>query len=206
MEVIMSEYNDEWVLKKTRWLRRVWGPKFSGLPQRMRFGRFRNVYGLVRLCRECVGVGSRGLEVGSFAGESAVIFVQVARPRELVCVDPWDELAVRASYTERLAGARECFLDTAAKLPGVRPVRARSDVALPELESGSFDWVYIDGGHLEDEVARDIGLALPLVRPGGVLMGHDYGRSLHPGVTVAVDRLLGKPWRVYEDSSWVVRC
>jgi hypothetical protein len=39
---------------------------------------------------------------------------------------------------------------------------------------GFFDTVFIDGGHAQDIVANDSTLAIELVRPGGVVMWHDY--------------------------------
>ena len=39
---------------------------------------------------------------------------------------------------------------------------------------GFFDSVLIDGGHVHDVVVSDTRKALPLVRPGGLIMWHDY--------------------------------
>jgi hypothetical protein len=37
-----------------------------------------------------------------------------------------------------------------------------------------IDAVWIDDGHLEEDVRRDIRNALPLLRSGGILFGHDW--------------------------------
>ena len=39
---------------------------------------------------------------------------------------------------------------------------------------GFFDSAFIDGGHAQDIVANDTRLAIELVRPGGLLMWHDF--------------------------------
>jgi hypothetical protein len=39
---------------------------------------------------------------------------------------------------------------------------------------GFFDTAFVDGGHAPDIVANDTALALPLVRPGGLMLWHDY--------------------------------
>jgi predicted O-methyltransferase YrrM len=37
-----------------------------------------------------------------------------------------------------------------------------------------LDYVFIDGGHAYENVLEDIACWQPLVRPGGILCGHDY--------------------------------
>jgi hypothetical protein len=50
----------------------------------------------------------------------------------------------------------------------------------------TVDFVYIDGSHSYESVRNDIAAWWPLVAPGGILAGDDYGRQL-PGVVQAVD-------------------
>ena len=59
--------------------------------------------------------------------------------------------------------------------------------ALTDALDGSLDFVYLDGDHSEAAVAGDIRLWRPLVKPGGILAGHDYGHPDFPGVKQAVD-------------------
>ena len=63
-------------------------------------------------------------------------------------------------------------------------------------DSASFDWsryhgraglVFVDGSHAYDYARKDSETALQLVRPGGVVLWHDYG--VWPGVTQALDEL-----------------
>jgi predicted O-methyltransferase YrrM len=39
---------------------------------------------------------------------------------------------------------------------------------------GKIDAIWVDDGHAEEDVRRDIRNALPLLRPGGILFGHDF--------------------------------
>ena len=193
--------------KITRRLRREEAPKFAHLKQQMRFGRWKSTYGLVKMALTHFKPGSVGLEIGSFAGESALIFMETVDALTLFCVDPWESVAEGKSYHAKLVQARECFESVVLKrYERVAAIRQTADVALSSDRENFFDWAYIDGGHSEEEVFRDIKLVLPLVKPGGIIAGHDYGRpNLHPGVTLAVDKAFGKPHHVYEDSSWVAR-
>jgi predicted O-methyltransferase YrrM len=39
---------------------------------------------------------------------------------------------------------------------------------------GRIDAIVIDDGHLEEDLRRDIRNALPLLKPGGIMCGHDW--------------------------------
>lgn len=111
--------------------------------------------------------------------------------RILFSVDRWDLLGdlsrkkhYRAAVSrlsrhgERSRILRMSSVDAAAKI--------LSDGA------GPVDFVYIDGDHSRRGVTKDIAAWWPLVRPGGVMAGHDYIR--HPrmpfGIVEAVDDFL----------------
>jgi predicted O-methyltransferase YrrM len=64
----------------------------------------------------------------------------------------------------------------------------------------SFDTVFIDGSHEYEDVMRDIAAWLLLVKPGGVLCGHDMD---WPGVLEAVTELLPGAIHVPGTSIWM---
>lgn len=179
------------------------GRRFEPAIQLMRFGRFKSLKGLVRLCGD-MGGGLLGLELGSFQGESSLVFLETGAAARLLCVDSWDRDRYNA---DRIGTAERLFDSVAAAYPGrMGKLKAPTLEAMASLkELGmQFDFVYVDADHAEEAVRKDILAALPLIRRGGLLCGHDYGRKLHPGVTPAVHSTVGKPDHVYEDSSWVV--
>ena len=77
----------------------------------------------------------------------------------------------------------------------VVPVMAESgaavDIVRAALEGRPLDMVFIDADHTYEAVKRDIQLWSPLIAPGGLISGHDYGEEW-PGVKRAVDELLPK--------------
>lgn len=70
----------------------------------------------------------------------------------------------------------------------VRPLRMTAKNAAKQLlEAGvKADLIFVDAGHTYEEVKEDIASYLPLLAPGGIICGHDYGTPIWPGVTQAV--------------------
>lgn len=69
----------------------------------------------------------------------------------------------------------------------------------------SADFVFLDGDHSAETVAAEIAAYQPLIRPGGILAGHDYGRPDHPGVKEAVDKAFPQGVHLV-DTIWWVQC
>lgn len=55
-----------------------------------------------------------------------------------------------------------------------------------------IDMVFIDGDHRYETVVKDIKKAFELLKPGGLISGHDYGHPSWPGVKQAVDEYVGQ--------------
>jgi len=177
------------------------------------------VVGLHELCRRLVTPESVVVEIGSFAGESTVVFAQHAK---LVhAIDPWP-----ASYAQDIvAGCEnpqiravvgqlgvadmsriEALFDARIEPYGnVRKIKARDADVVAQFDDGSIDCVYIDSIHTYEAVRDAIRRWLPKLKPGGVCAGHDYLRSDWPGVVAAVNEAFGAPGAVFRDTSWAVR-
>ena len=65
-----------------------------------------------------------------------------------------------------------------------------------------FDLVFIDGNHEYNAISEDITMWRPKVKIGGILSGHDYGSTRHPGVKQAVDESFGKLICLSEGGVW----
>lgn len=90
----------------------------------------------------------------------------------------------------------------------VRPLRMRSTEALPALVAKlgpTVDLVFLDGDHREASVAADLEAAWPLLRPGGLLAGHDYDNAAWPGVRRAVDARFGAAVQTIGSLWWGTR-
>ncbi len=129
------------------------------------------------------------LEVGSWAGGSALVWAGVVKQRNgiVVCVDPWKpyiDLSNNKSLKpmEKALKKDKVFklfmhnVRTSGNEKTIIPCRGASDDVLPVL--GQFDLVYIDGDHSIESVRNDIKNCIPLVRDGGILCGDDLEKQL----------------------------
>ena len=134
--------------------------------------------------------GFTACEIGSYLGASTTFLAVGASARggTLHCVDTWDNRAMGV----------ETACDTyAAFLRNTEPFRDRITIhrgessamaaAVPQL----LDLLFIDGDHAYTTVKSDLVLYLPKLKPGGLLLLHDFD---YPEVRQAcAESLAGRP-------------
>ena len=87
-------------------------------------------------------------------------------------------------------------------------IKTTSDKAFEIFKNSDekFDFIYIDGNHTYEFVKRDIINALGLIKPGGILGGHDYKFKGSPGVIRALLEIMGREADyVFKDYSFAYR-
>ena len=84
----------------------------------------------------------------------------------------------------------------------VRPLRSEALAAV--LHFDQVDMVFLDDDHAYEHVRDEIRAYRQVVRPGGILCGHDYMEN-HPGVMQAVDEAFGCGVQRAGFSIWWVR-
>ena len=140
------------------------------------------------------------LEIGSYVGKSALVQLKASPTLGVVSLDTWDD---EGSFEEYQFNLRK--QDDAGR---VRAIPGPSHQGLVKLHTeGKFDYDYafIDGGHLYDDVSGDISGVRSLLRPGAIICGHDYRPGLpEDGVTKAVRELLPNHKNVI-DSIWAAQ-
>lgn len=137
------------------------------------------------------------LEIGSWMGCSTIPLAHIAKLHrgKLCCVDSW--LGSPDEDLGWIADQQDVFrafwkrINQAELSDVVIPMRGKSKDILPLLFSRQFDIVYIDGGHSYADVSFDISQALRLLKPRGLIAGHDYDEA-HPDVKKAVDEIFEK--------------
>jgi predicted O-methyltransferase YrrM len=149
------------------------------------------------------------VEVGSWAGMSALAMLNTGRVGAMWCVDNWkgnpnDCLGPIAAAMGQNK-AYETFKSNLCEfLDGtVKPILGDS----VEVASGftrNVDLVFIDAQHDYTSVRDDIVAWIPKLNPGGVLCGHDYTQEF-PGVMDAVRTLFAINCLIVGRSIWTVR-
>lgn len=147
-----------------------------------------------------------GIEIGSYAGESAEILLGTGAFTQFYCIDPWE-----MNYDPKDSTGDACLLEAErvfdskfANNPVVVKLKMKSSDAVTTFQDGTIDFIYIDGNHQYDFVKKDLEDYVPKIKVGGIIAGHDYGGPTTPGVTRAVDEYFGvPPVNRYRDYSWV---
>jgi hypothetical protein len=123
--------------------------------------------------------GANVLELGAQYGFSTVVLAQVAK---LVCSVDTHQGDVHAGFADKW-GTFQNNLKNYGVTDKVYPLRGRFEHVLPQLASQDieFDGAFIDGAHDKVSVQRDLDLTVPLIRSGGWIAFHDYGRGPHNG-------------------------
>jgi predicted O-methyltransferase YrrM len=146
------------------------------------------------------------IEIGSFVGESTVLFAQSFK--KVIAIDPFEadyDPQDPTSYLFEFDNVYQTYLDRITVYSNIETIVDTSDNAVKELNSETYDFVYIDGLHTYEGVKTDITNYLPLVKKGGVIGGHDYTNQIPHlvGVYDAVNEMFGQPDKVFGDNSWI---
>lgn len=163
--------------------------------------------GLNNLIKELGDVSDKTMiEIGSFIGESTVIFAE--HFKHVIAIDSFvpdydsNDPTSNFNFDEVFDEFQNRIKEKKDK---ITVYKMYSCDAVVSLKDDTYDFVYIDGLHTYEGVKDDINNYLPLVKKGGYIGGHDYGTSHKHllGVTKAVDEAFGKPDKVFEDNSWI---
>jgi predicted O-methyltransferase YrrM len=133
------------------------------------------------------------VELGTWLGASAIPVARAVRRwgGTLTCIDTWagdvhpPEDNVRASTPWMLVTCARNIIEAGVGA-NVRLIPATSFNAAAAWTQ-PIDYLYIDADHSYDGVRADLRAWVPKVRPGGLILGDDYGHRLFPGVRRAWD-------------------
>lgn len=147
------------------------------------------------LCRlaEYAAQATQICEIGSYHGKSALV-MSLANPQAYIfCIDQpesveaWGTLQLNVASRERVglfAGTSRCLQSA------TEPI---------------YDFAFIDGGHLFEDVSADIAFLLPAMKPGAVIAGHDWRQDLGDGVNRGVLNHFLLSRVVVHESLWAVK-
>ena len=166
-----------------------------------------------------------GAEIGVWMGNTSTLFLKNRLKKfymiDAYSVQPYKE-STEMSYQEYLAKYQpitgeiaeagfQKFYDRVytevktrfAPFKEVEICRMTSDMWFEEFLAAKghgnpemLDWIYVDGDHSYEGCLKDLENAINVVKPGGFILGDDYGwpnaKWQKPGVTKAVNEFINK--------------
>lgn len=144
-------------------------------------------------------------EIGTYCGRSLFASCAGMLPESHVVVvddgSDWnDRKWVSAVQQATIAKLPEHIQVTNMKMDSVEAARECHRLGM------QFDSVFIDGNHHYAECKADIENWRTMVRPGGIIAGHDYW-PVHVGVMDAVNEVFGGMFEVVPKTRiWVAKC
>ncbi len=146
------------------------------------------------------------IEIGSYSGESSVIFA--THFGLVICVDPFiddydpnDDTCNHAPMSE----VEKVFDERTKLFTNIMKIKLTSDEAAIFIKNNDIkktDFVYIDGMHTFEQVVKDIQNFIPFINSPKIIGGHDYHDNWI-GVKNAVEQELGIPDAIFIDTSWI---
>ncbi len=132
-------------------------------------------------------------EIGVFKGEFSKYIIDVLEPKELHLIDIFEGMMCSGDKD----GNNIIWIDIGNEFIKLRETysnqsnihihKGRSSDILSQFPDSYFDMIYIDADHSYNGTMSDLMLAKNKVKKDGIISGHDYTRSMFPGVVDAVD-------------------
>ena len=155
------------------------------------------------LLLNALGLIGPGIELGVFKGKFSEHILEHWDGGRLFSIDPWRAAPAdryidisNVSQDEQDANHAETCRRLARFGSRSEVWRAAGAEAVSSFPPECLDFVYLDARHDERSVREDLAAWWPLVRPTGVIAGHDYLDGVRPegvfGVRSAVDAFFGE--------------
>jgi len=151
------------------------------------------------------------IEIGVWTGCASEIFAK--RFNKVICVDMWKNNIGGITDKYDMKEVEKIFDSRQKKYHGVICKSKMSSIEAAKIyqDHGSNekinddifpDIIYIDAKHLFNDALEDILTWKDI--PKRFICGHDYEKRF-PGVVKAVNKIFGKPQKIFQDTSWIVR-
>lgn len=145
-----------------------------------------------------IPTGGRILEIGCGSGGSTAVMATASEPSVTIeTIDPFCTYN-EEMHTGLVANVREGneaeFRETARQFGysgRLAHHQCSSLDAVGIVAASTYDLVFVDGNHSTEFVKNDLAMSWLRLKPGGLLVGHDY-TTRFPGVIQAVDAIDGK--------------
>ena len=128
-----------------------------------------------------------GAEIGVFKGDNALSILQTLPIKTLYLIDPYFTYYVEDGISKRISlEAYYVAKEKLNKFSQTKFIIKTSDEACKDIRE-PLDFLYIDGNHTYECVKRDITNYYPLIKPGGIIGGHDYTKDFNGVVKASTE-------------------
>jgi cephalosporin hydroxylase len=150
----------------------------------------------------------RMIEIGSYMGESTMLFAASGIFDSIWAIDPFkgdDPAMGLGKQGLSWKDIKNEYDNNTRYFSNITLYEDYSYNVVEKFPNEYADFIYIDGAHDYESVVQDLECYLPKVKKGGLIGGHDYNKWYEPyeDVMRAVDHVVGKPNKVYPDTSWL---
>ena len=128
-----------------------------------------------------LGPGLVGCELGVEHGNNSEALIKSSNPSKLYLIDRWRRTHNAPKFAARQEGRFRHVKSKFKSNPRVSIIRESTDDASHRFSKESLDWIYIDANHVFAAALLDVQMWSPKIKPGGVLMLHDFSMDVAEG-------------------------
>lgn len=153
-----------------------------------------------------------GAEIGVLRGDFSEILCQSNPELKLYSIDAWQFYPIHKNFRKQkdYDRAYEVAKNKLSAYPNNKIIKKWSMDAVKDFPDESLDFVFIDANHEFRYITDDIAEWSKKVKKGGIVSGHDYGRSHDRQFGNVKDVVLAwtsakaiSPWFVFETAAYM---
>jgi SAM-dependent methyltransferase len=151
-----------------------------------------------------------GAEIGTEHGRYAAMLCSGNPQLKLYCIDPYSVYPYFKGEKEQ-EEVESFYVEAQKRLKRFdhEILRMTSMEAVKQFEPNSLDFVFIDGNHFFEFVVNDIIHWSRIVKPGGIVYGHDYSLPdfhVKQAVNAFMDASQINPWFILKSRGNIIDC
>lgn len=150
-----------------------------------------------------IAQGGAIAEIGVFRGDFTAFLVDTLKPRTVAAFDLFDQCTETVMWGRPMTewfdnkAPKQFVRDRFSAYPDMSLIlfEGKTTETLPQAPDAAFDLVYVDAGHVYEDVIHDAWHAVRMAKPDGVVIFNDY---------MMVDHAYSTPYGVVQAANEIV--